>query len=33
MLPFITLVKYRIGLLMFKIAKLTVPILISSLYN
>ena len=25
-LPFVTLVKYRIGLLMFKIAKLTVPI-------
>ena len=29
-LPFVTLVKYRIGLLMFKIAKLTVPILIST---
>ena len=30
-LPFVTLVKYRIGLLMFKIAKLTVPISISRL--
>ena len=32
-LPFVTLVKYRIGLLMFKIAKLTVPILISRLFK
>ena len=30
-LPFVTLVKYQIGLLMFKIAKLTVPISISRL--
>ena len=32
-LPFVMLVKYRIGLLMFKIAKYTVPILIASLYK
>ena len=32
-LPFVTLVKYRIGLLMFKIAKLTVPISISRLFK
>ena len=32
-LLFITLVKYRIGLLMFKIAKHTVPISISRLYK
>ena len=32
-LPFITLVKYQIGLLMFKIAKHTIPISISSLYK
>ena len=32
-LPFVMLVKYRIGLLMFKIAKHTVPISISRLYN
>ena len=32
-LPFVTLVKYRIGLLMFKIAKHTVPISISRLYK
>ena len=30
-LPFVTLVKYRIGLVMFKIAKDTVPISISRL--
>ena len=32
-LPFVTLVKYRIGLLMFKVAKLTVPISISRLFK
>ena len=32
-LPFITLVKYQIGLLMFKIAKHTVPISMSRLYK
>ena len=32
-LPFVTLVKYRIGLLMFKIVKLTVPISISRLFK
>ena len=32
-LPFVTLVKYRIGLLMFKIAKHTVPISLSRLYK
>ena len=32
-LPFVTLVKYRIGLFMFKIAKLTVPISISRLFK
>ena len=32
-LPFVTLVKYRIGLLMFKIAKHTVPVSISRLYK
>ena len=32
-LPFVTLVKYRIGLLMFKIAKHTVPISISRLFK
>ena len=32
-LPFVTLVKYRIGLLMFKIAKLTLPISISRLFK
>ena len=32
-LPFVTLVKYRIGLLMFKITKLTLPISISRLYK
>ena len=32
-LLFVTLVKYRIGLLMFKIAKHTVPISISRLYK
>ena len=32
-LPFATLVKYRIALLMFKIAKLTVPISISRLFK
>ena len=32
-LPFVTLVKYRIGLLLFKIAKLTVPISISRLFK
>ena len=32
-LPFVTLVKYWIGLLMFKIAKLTVPISISRLFK
>ena len=32
-LPFVTLVKYRIGLLMFKIAKHTIPISISRLYK
>ena len=30
---FVTLVKYQIGLLMFKIAKHTIPILISGLYK
>ena len=33
MLPFITLVKYRIGLLMFKIAKHTVSISLYRLYK
>ena len=32
-LPLVTLVKYRIGLLMFEIAKLTVPISISRLFK
>ena len=32
-LPFVTLMKYRIGLLMFKIAKLPVPISISRLFK
>ena len=32
-LPYVTLVKYRIGLLMFKIVKHTVPISISRLYK
>ena len=32
-LPFVTLVKYRIGLLMFKIAKHTVPISISRVFK
>ena len=32
-LPFVTSLKYRIGLLMFKIAKHTVPISISRLYQ
>ena len=32
-LPFVTLVKYRIGLLMFKIAKHTVPISIPRLFK
>ena len=32
-LPFVTLVKYRIGLLMYKIAELTVPISISRLFK
>ena len=31
--PFVTLVKYQIGLLMFKIAKPTVPISISRLFQ
>ena len=32
-LPIVTLVKYRIGLLMFEIAKLTVPISLSRLFK
>ena len=32
-LPFVTLVKYQIGLLMFQIAKQTVPISISRLFK
>ena len=32
-LPFVTLMKYRIGLLMLKISKHTIPISISSLYK
>ena len=32
-IPFVTLMKYQIVLLMFKIAKFTVPISISRLFN